>query len=234
MTTEIYGGFWRRFFAFLIDKTIVYALSINFCVIAVVAVGLGSDIKGILFSAPEEITGRIGVFTSLCLLVSALTDMIYFTLFHGIAGQTPGKTLFRLQVIGTSGAPVTTGTAFLRWVGYLISTVFFFLGFLWVAFDRRKQGWHDKIAMTQVVYKPKRPPITEVPDHYEGRKTPAVIFEPASPDAGTDDAADVPAGANGEADVQPGRDEESSVNPESNREGDFNTGPDEFEQPKNQ
>jgi uncharacterized RDD family membrane protein YckC len=25
------------------------------------------------------------------------------------------------------------------------------LGLLWVAFDRRKQGWHDKIANTVVV-----------------------------------------------------------------------------------
>jgi uncharacterized RDD family membrane protein YckC len=27
----------------------------------------------------------------------------------------------------------------------------FFLGFIWVAFDKRKQGWHDKIAGTVVI-----------------------------------------------------------------------------------
>ena len=115
MTTEIYGGFWRRFFAFLIDKTIIYALSINICVVAILAAGLGSDMRAIMSSTPEEITSRIGAFMSLCVFLSLLTDMIYFTLFHGIAGQTPGKMLFRLQVIGDSGLPITTGTAFLRW-----------------------------------------------------------------------------------------------------------------------
>ena len=27
-----------------------------------------------------------------------------------------------------------------------------FLGFLWIAFDKRKQGWHDKLAGTVVTY----------------------------------------------------------------------------------
>ncbi|MBW2651381.1 MAG: RDD family protein [Deltaproteobacteria bacterium] len=37
------------------------------------------------------------------------------------------------------------------WVGYIISKLPFFLGFIWVAFDGRKQGWHDKIAGTYVI-----------------------------------------------------------------------------------
>ena len=180
MTTEIYGGFWRRLFAFLIDKTIIYALSITICVAAILAVGLGSDIRGIVFSTPDEMFGRVGAFMSFCVSLSLLTDMLYFTLFHGITGQTPGKMLFHLHVTAASGGPITKGTAFLRWVGYLISAFFFFLGFLWIAFDRKKQGWHDKIALTSVVNKSNKPAATDSPYPEENKRIPAEPLNPGS------------------------------------------------------
>jgi len=40
---------------------------------------------------------------------------------------------------------------------YLISKLALYLGFIWIAFDRRKQGWHDKIAGTVVVRGEKMP-----------------------------------------------------------------------------
>jgi uncharacterized RDD family membrane protein YckC len=46
---------------------------------------------------------------------------------------------------------MTFGLAFLRWVGYIISAVVLYLGFVWIAFDAKKQGWHDKIAGTVVI-----------------------------------------------------------------------------------
>ena len=36
-------------------------------------------------------------------------------------------------------------------LGKLISTIVLFIGFLWIAFDDKKQGWHDKLASTYVV-----------------------------------------------------------------------------------
>jgi uncharacterized RDD family membrane protein YckC len=197
MTTEMYGGFWKRFFAYLIDKMIIYALSINICIVAVLAVGLGSDIKEIMFSAPEEISGRIGAFTTLCLLFSLLIDMIYFTLFHGIAGQTPGKMLFRLQVTAVSGLPITIGTAFLRWVGYMVSGFFFFLGFLWVALDRKKQGWHDKIAMTQVVYKTNKPTTPGASYPEEPAIIPVESHDAANPSPDPDETGNLAPGSDG-------------------------------------
>ncbi len=156
MKNRHYGGFWRRLLAFMIDKTIVYALSLNVSLIALLIVGLGGDIMTLLHSSTEEITGKIGALTTLCVFLSLIIDMAYFTWFHGINGQTPGKMLLRLRVIAASGEPITPGTAFLRWTGYVISGLFFFLGFFWIAIDRRKQGWHDKIALTLVV------PVTKI------------------------------------------------------------------------
>ena len=106
---------------------------------------------GRVLASPEDMTHGMGVFGLLYLAASLLAGMTYFTWFHGIGGRTPGKILLGLRVIQASGDPMTPGVAFLRWVGYLISGPVFCLGFLWVAFDGRKQGWHDKIAATLVI-----------------------------------------------------------------------------------
>ena len=66
-------------------------------------------------------------------------------------GQTPGKMLLRIRVIRTDGSPLTWRNAILRYLGYFVSAFFLLMGFLWIAFDARKQGWHDKIAETYVI-----------------------------------------------------------------------------------
>jgi uncharacterized RDD family membrane protein YckC len=45
--------------------------------------------------------------------------------------------------------------ALVRGLGAAFSILVFFLGFLWIAWDRDKQGWHDKIAGTVVVRVPR-------------------------------------------------------------------------------
>jgi uncharacterized RDD family membrane protein YckC len=151
MTGRRYGGFWRRLFAFLIDEVILYFVSLILFLIGLLALGLKGNRMGRVLSSLEDPAHGIGVFALFYIAASLLAGMIYFTWFHGIAGRTPGKMLLGLRVIQASGDPITPGIAFLRWVGYLISGPLFCLGFLWVAFDGRKQGWHDKIAATLVI-----------------------------------------------------------------------------------
>jgi uncharacterized RDD family membrane protein YckC len=146
MTVRRYGGFWRRLFAFLIDELILYFVSLILFLIGLIVLGLKGDKMGRVLSSHG-----IGDFALLYIAASLLAGMIYFTGFHGIGGRTPGKMLLGLRVIQASGDPISPGIAFLRWVGYLISGPLFCLGFLWVAFDGRKQGWHDKIAATLVI-----------------------------------------------------------------------------------
>ncbi|WP_342616982.1 RDD family protein [Rhodoferax sp. GW822-FHT02A01] len=67
-------------------------------------------------------------------------------------GATPGKMAMSARIVDAdSGAPLTTGRSAIRYLGYFLSMIPFGVGFLWVAFDRRKQGWHDKIANSVVV-----------------------------------------------------------------------------------
>ena len=62
----------------------------------------------------------------------------------------------------------------------MISGALFNLGFIWIAFDKRKQGWHDKIAGTVVIIRepqngtagisiPDNPPAFPNPQHYSER-----------------------------------------------------------------
>ena len=89
----------------------------------------------------------VGTFLSAILLLC-----VYHWLFTGLKGQTPGKMVFRIKVVDAQGNQPTLKVAALREVlGKLISTVVLCVGFLWIAFDDSKQGWHDKIANTYVI-----------------------------------------------------------------------------------
>jgi uncharacterized RDD family membrane protein YckC len=65
---------------------------------------------------------------------------------------TPGKMFLKLKIVDikTSG-PINFRQALIRYIGYLPSFYCLLLGILWVAFDKRKQGWHDKLASTAVI-----------------------------------------------------------------------------------
>ncbi len=120
-----YGHFWPRLAAWLID---------------VIIVGVINLLLSLLFR------GYLGI-----LLVYAL-DIAYPVYFIGKQGATPGKQLLGLRVVTESGLPMTYGRAFLREIlGKIISGLFLCLGYLWIAWDERKQGWHDKIAGTLVI-----------------------------------------------------------------------------------
>ncbi|MFV0576658.1 MAG: RDD family protein [Vibrio sp.] len=84
-----------------------------------------------------------------------LPPLIITVLFWKFRGATPGKMLVKAQVVDAkTGNRLSTVQSVLRFVGYFISMLFFMLGFIWVAFDKKKQGFHDKIAGT-VVIRPK-------------------------------------------------------------------------------
>ncbi|MHB8137381.1 MAG: RDD family protein [Smithellaceae bacterium] len=152
MTTYKFAGFWRRFVAYMIDGFIIGVIFFILMIVAAVAYFAGvmtSDSQAWMtqLSSPE----RMAAVTGWLWLFSILMNIFYFTYFHGSTGRTPGKMLMGLQVVSADGTPITFGIAFLRSVGYLVSSVVFCLGFIWIAFDQKKQGWHDKIAGTVVI-----------------------------------------------------------------------------------
>ena len=148
--TYIYGGFWRRFFAFMIDEMLLTAIGWFFFLLGGTALGLGIQTGEMVLD--EEIFWGLSLkYVLLYQFLTVLLSMAYFTYLHGTMGQTLGKKILGLKLMQETGESMRPGLAFLRWVGYLINTVCMNLGFIWVAFDGRKQGWHDKIAGTVVI-----------------------------------------------------------------------------------
>jgi uncharacterized RDD family membrane protein YckC len=77
---------------------------------------------------------------------------LYYWLFTGLKGQTPGKMAVGIKVVDARGEKPELGTAALREIlGKFISSAVFCLGYLWIAIDKEKRGWHDSIAGTHVV-----------------------------------------------------------------------------------
>ena len=77
--------------------------------------------------------------------------LLYFVFSWGALGRTIGMAVLGLKVLTLAGGRVSFPRAVLRYAGYLLSTAFIFLGFLWVLIDNRRLGWLDHIARTQVV-----------------------------------------------------------------------------------
>ena len=73
-------------------------------------------------------------------------------LFWKYRQATPGKMVIAARIVDAeSGLPPSTAQCIVRYLGYFLSLFAVGLGYLWIAFDRRKQGWHDKLAGTVVI-----------------------------------------------------------------------------------
>ena len=140
------GGFFIRLVAYLIDSIILYF--IDRLVLIATDVFLGK--KMVSFN-PADLKGENLGFLLYYLIMSMMIGCFYFTYCHGVTGQTIGKWLCGLKVIKKNGEPLGLGLAFLRWLGYWVSSFFLCLGFIWIAFSKQKQGWHDKIAGSYVI-----------------------------------------------------------------------------------
>jgi uncharacterized RDD family membrane protein YckC len=88
-------------------------------------------------------------------IVMALTVLLFvlnFVVLAGREGQSAGMRILGIRIARVDGRPFTIKDAAVRHlVGYPLSVVAFFLGFLWMLWDPRQQGWHDKLARTIVV-----------------------------------------------------------------------------------
>ncbi len=100
--------------------------------------------------AAVEVSGMM-VIGYLIMLIWSVGYMLYF---WSTSGQTPGKAILGLKIVrADGGAKLGLGKAILRLIGYAISGIVIYLGFLWIIWDKEKQGWHDKIAGTYVIKK---------------------------------------------------------------------------------
>ena len=133
------GGFWVRLAAFLIDNIFILIAVVFLSRVAGIAAGMGGA------EEDDPLVAQFGF------LIGIFFVPFYFTLFTGWDGRTLGKWLFGLRVIRVTGEQVGYGRAFVRYLGYIVSLLFFGLGFIMIAVDRNKRGLHDLIAGTCVI-----------------------------------------------------------------------------------
>ena len=138
-----YAGYWRRFLAFVIDVMFFAALSygLMYLLYGQAYFEWLKDSAGML----ETYATWDGVINNF--LPVAITVVCWVKLMG-----TPGKLLFGCQVVDAETRnSITWGQALLRYIGYFVSLLPLGLGFFWIAVDKRKQGFHDKIAKTVVI-----------------------------------------------------------------------------------
>ena len=137
-----YAGFWIRLGAGAIDLMIIGSMAgILACIVATSFVWL---------------------------LLAWVISITYYVGFLTWRGQTPGKMIVGIKVIRTDKNPLTLRDSVVRYCGYLLSLFSFCAGFVIIAFDKKKQGFHDKIAGTYVVKLPVRQVIL-TPEPYARR-----------------------------------------------------------------
>jgi uncharacterized RDD family membrane protein YckC len=88
-----------------------------------------------------------------------LVALAYFAGMWGWKGTTIGGIVLGLKVVRPDGQPITFTVALVRALAAAFSAVVLFLGFIWIAWDPEKQGWHDRIAGTVVVRLPRGTPL---------------------------------------------------------------------------
>lgn len=134
-----YVGFWRRVGASILDSIIIAIFTVP-ALIAIYGSGYFTDQTRPIISGPADF------------LISWVLPAVAIVLFWVYKRATPGKMAVSAQVIDArTGNNVTAGQAIGRYLAYFVSGLPLGLGFIWVAFDKRKQGWHDKLAKTVVV-----------------------------------------------------------------------------------
>jgi len=145
------AGFWLRLVAFTIDLVILGVFSILLLFAGLLLSALGTDFSTLeLTSQPSISLRRLGEAAEL------LATAAYFTILHSETGQTIGKNLLGLEVRTVEGERVGYSIALIRFLGYWFSFFSFGLGFLWVAMNPGKRGWHDLLAGTVVVVRTNR------------------------------------------------------------------------------
>jgi uncharacterized RDD family membrane protein YckC len=134
-----YAGFWVRVGAALIDTLLILAITFPLLL----------AIYGTEYFDAEQ-TGLIA--GPVDFLISWVLPAVAAIVFWMTRQATPGKMALSLRVVdAASGNTLTVGQSIVRYLGYYLATLPLLLGIIWVAFDKKKQGWHDKLAGTVVV-----------------------------------------------------------------------------------
>ena len=145
-----YAGFWIRVVATLIDSILILA----------VTAPVLTAIYGVEYWEPSNTLAAGWADILLSYVLPAVAVIIFW-----MARQaTPGKMAIGARIVDArTGEPPSTAQCVGRYLAYFPAMIPLLLGVIWVAFDPRKQGWHDKLAGTVVVKSTPAAPVAPAP-----------------------------------------------------------------------
>jgi uncharacterized RDD family membrane protein YckC len=143
-----YAGFWVRTGATIID-TMLLVLITTPIFVSIYGWSYYTDESYGIIAGPADF------------LFSWVLPAIAVIVFWILKQATPGKMAISSKIVdATTGKPASPAQLIGRYFAYFVSVLPLFLGIIWVAFDKRKQGWHDKLANTVVIKKTNTAPET--------------------------------------------------------------------------
>ena len=132
-----YAGFWIRTGAALIDTLLIIII---IAPILTLVYGRG------YWLGESQLSGVTEIFFNYILPAVAV---IIFWIYKS---ATPGKMATNLTIVDAKTGDKPSKAQFIgRYFAYYVSLLPLFLGIIWVGIDKRKQGWHDKLAGTVVI-----------------------------------------------------------------------------------
>lgn len=132
-----YAGFWLRVLASIIDNLLLMVIMLPL-------------LLAIYGETYWESTRFVEGFWDV--MISWVFPAVAIVLFWIYRAATPGKMALHMRIVDArTGAKLKPQQCVVRYLGYFVSIIPFMLGIIWVAFDKKKQGWHDKIAKTVVI-----------------------------------------------------------------------------------
>lgn len=130
-----YAGFWIRLLAVIIDSILFTLVGVPLMLV-------------LSFVGLYDFEATYNAFDLIWNFATVIFSVVFWVQYAG----TPGKRLLKLKVLDAdTGENLSYGKAIIRYLGYIPAGLVFCLGFIWVAFDGKKQGWHDKMANSVVV-----------------------------------------------------------------------------------
>jgi uncharacterized RDD family membrane protein YckC len=158
------AGFWIRVVAALLDLALLWLVKLS----------LGGLAARVWRATDDGALGVQGTIATCTLLFAAL----YVIVLHSLEGQTIGKLLVRVRVVGLDGAPPPLGTSVLRFFAYGASLVPFGMGFVMAGLRGDRRALHDLLAGTRVerLEPPSAPAPPPAPE-------PEELMAPRSPQA---------------------------------------------------
>ena len=136
-----HAGFWLRFVAYIIDSVLINIVS------WIIMFSTGFVLADI------SLTGSV-IWAFAVLALNFGLPWLYYSLMESSSKQASlGKMVLGIIVTDEAANRISFGRATGRYFGKILSGLILCIGFIMIAFTKKKQGLHDLLASTLVIKK---------------------------------------------------------------------------------